>query len=107
MGLTPNVQQFNAGGNAGLVVEGLVPSRPFDTFSIGTSYASYNTDYFLPGLTPSSFVPGTEWAAELNYSFNINQSIRVMPNLQVIFNPSGNINRSAVVVAGLQLWYFF
>ena len=107
MGLTPNVQQFNAGGNAGLVVEGLVPSRPFDTFSIGTSFASYNTDYFLPGLTPSSFVPGTEWAAELNYSININQSTRVMPNLQVIFNPGGNTNRSAAVVAGLQLWYFF
>lgn len=107
MGLTPNVQQFNAGGNAGLVIEGLVPGRLFDTFSIGTSFASYNTDYFLPGLTSSSFEPGTEWVVELNYSININQNVRVMPNIQIIFNPGGNSNRSTAAVAGLQLWYFF
>jgi carbohydrate-selective porin OprB len=107
MGLSPNVQQFNAGGNAGLVVEGLVPNRPFDTFSIGTSFASYNSDYFLPGLATSSFAPGTEWVAEINYSININQSTRIMPNLQLVFNPGGDSSRSAVVVAGLQLWYFF
>jgi len=107
MGLSPNVQQFNAGGNAGLVVEGLVPNRPFDTFSIGTSFASYNSDYFLPGLATSSLAPGTEWVGEINYSININQSTRIMPNLQLVFNPGGDSSRSAVVVAGLQLWYFF
>lgn len=107
MGFSPNVQQFRSGGNAGLVVEGLLPKRPFDTFSIGTSYASYQSDYYLTGAAASSFTPGTEWAAELNYSININQSTRIMPNLQIIFNPSGDSNRSPVVVAGLQAWYFF
>ena len=107
MGFSPNVQQFRSGGNAGLVVEGLLPKRPFDTFSIGTSYASYQSDYYLPGLTPSSFTPGTEWAAELNYSINLNQSTRIMPNFQVVFNPGGDSSRVPVVVAGLQVWYFF
>lgn len=60
MGLSPTVQQFRSGGNAGIVVEGLLPKRLFDSFSIGSSYASYHSDYYLPGLMPSSFTPGTE-----------------------------------------------
>ena len=107
VGFNPNVQQFNSGGQAGLVIEGLFPQRPYDTFSIGTSYASFNSDYFLPGLASGTYHPGTEWATDLNYSFNLDQSIKLMPNLQVIMNPGGDSNKSPVVVAGFQVWLFF
>ena len=107
VGLNPNVQQFLSGGQAGLVIEGLLPQRPFDTFSIGTSYASFNTDYFLPGLAPDTYQPGTEWSTELNYSFNLNQSIKLMPNVQFIMNRGGDPGASPAVVAGFQVWLFF
>ena len=107
LGFNPDVQKFYSGGQAGLVIEGLLPKRPFDTFSIGTSYASFNSDYFLPGLVPETYAPGTEWATELNYSFNLNQSLKLMPNIQFIVNPGGDPGVSPAVVAGLQVWLFF
>lgn len=107
IGLSQKVQEFRSAGNAGIVIEGLLPKRLFDTFSIGASYASYNPHNYLPGLVPGAFTPGTEWIAELNYSLNINQNMRIMPNLQVIINPAGDSKSSAVVVAGLQIWLFF
>jgi carbohydrate-selective porin OprB len=107
IGFSPDVQQFRSGGNGGIVLAGVLPTRPFDTLSIGASYASYNPDYYLPGLEANSFVPSTEWALELNYSLNISQSIRVMPNLQIIINPGGDDRSGAVAVGGVQVWYFF
>jgi hypothetical protein len=106
-GFTPNVQDFLSGGSAGLVIAGLIPQRPFDTLSLGTSYASFNPDYVLPGLKPGSFSPATEWALELNYSWNITQSVRIMPNIQLLINPGGESGRGPVVVGGLQVWYLF
>jgi len=107
IGFSPDVQQFRSGGNGGIVLAGIVPKRPFDTLSIGASYAGYNPDYYLPGLDVNSFTPNTEWTFELNYSLNISQSIRVMPNLQIIINPGGDYRREAVAVGGVQVWYFF
>ncbi|QNI74908.1 carbohydrate-selective porin/ OprB family protein [Synechococcus sp. NOUM97013] len=107
VGLNPNVQDFLSGGQAGLVIEGLFPQRPFDTFSVGTSYASFNSDYFLPGLDPDTYQPGTEWSTEVNYSFNLNQSIKLMPNVQLIMNRGGDPDASPAFVAGFQVWLFF
>ncbi len=103
MGFSHNVQQFLAGANAGLVVEGLLPKLLLDTFSIDTIYTSYQSDYHLPGLTPSLYSTRTEWITELNYSININKSIRIISKLQVVFNPGGGSNRSAMIVAGSQV----
>ena len=107
VGLSPTVQNFRSGGNGGLVIAGLLPQRPFDTLGLGATYAMYNPDYYLPGLDNTSFTPGTEWAIEMNYSLNINQSVRIMPNLQFVLNPAGNNSRSTVFAAGIQIWYLF
>lgn len=106
-GLSPNVQNFRSGGSAGLVIAGFVNSRPYDTVSIGVSYATYNEGYYLPGTTLGSFIPGTETAIEANYSISISDKVRIMPNIQAIYNPSGDGNRSAVVVGGIQVWFLF
>jgi carbohydrate-selective porin OprB len=107
VGFTPDVQQFRSGGNAGVVIAGLIPKRPFDTLSFGASYANYNSNYYLAGAESNTYSPNTEFGLELNYSMNLSQSLRIMPNLQIIINPAGNSAQSTVLVGGVQAWLFF
>lgn len=107
LGLSTEVQQFRSGGNAGVVIAGVLPQRPFDTLSLGMSYASYNQDYYLPGLDAESFTPNTEFALEANYSINISQNTRLMPNIQIILNRGGDQSSQPAIVGGLQIWYLF
>jgi len=65
VGFNPDVQNFRSGGNAGLVIAGLLPNRPFDTFSLGTAYAVFNPSFYYGGLDPSSFTPSSELAFEV------------------------------------------
>ena len=107
IGTTPVVQNFSSGGSAGIVVAGVLANRPFDTLNLGIAYAHYNRNYSLAGLDRGTFTPGTEYALELNYNITLNEAISIMPNLQLIANPGGDAGRSAVVVAGLQVWLMF
>lgn len=97
LGLSEDVQSFQRGGNAGVVLAGVFANRPFDTLSVGYTFAEYNP------LTPMiGYTARTEHALELNYSFNITPNFQLMPNLQVIMQPLGNDKASAVWVGGLQ-----
>jgi carbohydrate-selective porin OprB len=106
-GLNPAVQQFSSGGNAGLVLAGVLANRPFDTLSLGMSYAIYNPSFYLSTTQAGAYTPQGEYALELNYNISINRAVNIMPNIQVIINPAGNNERAAVLVAGLQVWLSF
>lgn len=106
LGLSPDVQKFHSGGNAGLVIAGAIPARPFDTLSVGMAYANYNSEYYLQNVA-TNFVPGTEVALELNYNIALNKSVSIMPNYQYIIHAAGNTYRSGVSVAGVQVWLRF
>ncbi|MAR05695.1 MAG: hypothetical protein CL862_01135 [Cyanobium sp. NAT70] len=97
LGLSQSVQDFRNGGNAGIVLAGVLPSRPFDTLSFGYSYATYNHDY-----QSAIYRHGTEHALELNYNISITPNLELMPNLQLIMQPEGDESASAVFVGGLQ-----
>ena len=107
VGFNPDVQNFRSGGNAGLVIAGLLPNRPFDTFSLGTAYAVFNPSFYYGGIDPSSFTPSSELAFEVNYNLAINKSVSIMPNYQYIVRPSGDASRSGVSILGVQIWLRF
>ena len=107
VGFNPDVQNFRSGGNAGLVIAGLLPSRPFDTLSFGTAYATFNPSFYYGSVDPASFTPSNELAFEVNYNLAINKSVSVMPNYQYIVRPSGDSSRSGVSVLGVQVWLRF
>jgi carbohydrate-selective porin OprB len=107
VGFNPDVQNFRSGGNAGVIIAGLLPTRPFDTFSLGTAYAVFNPSYYFGGLDASSYVPSSELAFEVNYNIAINQSVSIMPNYQYIVRPSGDSSRTGVSVLGVQVWVRF
>lgn len=107
VGFNPDVQNFRSGGNAGFIIAGLIPTRPFDTFSLGTAYAVFNPSYYFGGLDSSSYTPSSELAFEANYNIAINQSVSIMPNYQYIVRPSGDSSRSGVSVLGIQVWVRF
>ena len=106
VGFTPDVQNFRSGGNAGLVLAGLVPGRPFDTLNLGMAYASFNPSY-LQTVDAKTYSPSNEVALEFNYNIAINHSISVMPNFQYIIRPNGDSSRPGVCVLGLQVWLQF
>lgn len=107
IGFNPDVQNFRSGGNAGVIIAGLIPTRPFDTFSLGTAYAVFNPSYYFGSLDSSSYTPSSELAFEANYNIAINQSVSIMPNYQYIVRPSGDSSRSGVSVLGIQVWVRF
>lgn len=107
VGFNPDVQNFRSGGNAGLVIAGLIPSRHFDTFNLGMAYAVFNPSFYYSGIDPTTFTPSSELAFEVNYNIAINKSVSVMPNYQYIVRPSGDSSRSGVSVLGVQIWLRF
>ena len=97
VGLSEDVQSFRRGGNAGVVLAGVFPNRPFDTLAFGYTFADYN-----PSTPSIGFIAGTEHALELNYNVSITPNFQLMPNLQLIMQPLGDESASAVWVGGLQ-----
>lgn len=107
VGFNPDVQNFRSGGNAGLVMAGLIPSRPFDTLNLGMAYAVFNPSFYYGGVDPTTFIPSSELAFEVNYNIALNKSVGIMPNYQYIVRPSGDSSRSGVSVLGVQVWLRF
>ncbi len=95
-GFNSQVQTVNAGGSAGLVLAGALSSRPFDTLSLGWSFAKFSA--YSSGYSPL----GTEQAIELNYQYFLTNRLSLMPNVQLILNPSGDASSRPVFVLGLQ-----
>jgi carbohydrate-selective porin OprB len=93
---SPKVQTVNAGGSAGFVLAGPIKSRPFDTLSLGWSFAKFSE--YSSGYYPL----GTEQSLELNYQYFVTKRLSLMPNVQLILNPSGYASGGSVLVLGLQ-----
>ena len=93
-------QQFAAG----LLFGGLFPSRPDDTIGLGLA-RTHLSRAFSEAQTASSLptgAKGSEYAAEIYYSFRPRPWVSFNPNLQFIEHPGAVASRRPVVVLGLK-----
>ncbi|WP_019904853.1 carbohydrate porin [Methylobacterium sp. 77] len=83
--------------DGGIVVAGLVPNRPKDTFGLSFIYARIgeNARRFdqdrMSFASPFDIVRSYEATIELTYQFNLDPGWTVQPDIQYIFNPGGGI----------------
>lgn len=79
----------------GLRGTGLLPSRDFDTVSVGANWTRASRD-------PSAGFTANEWSVEINYAAQITPFFRLVPDLQWIGHPGGDAGRSGALVATLR-----
>jgi porin len=82
---------------AGVVYTGLFKSRPEDDvgFAIGTTHVNSRA-------STSDDPRGSEYAAELYYTYRPHAGLLIRPNLQYIRHPGGTSDNDDVVVLGLK-----
>jgi len=85
-----------------LTYMGALPSRPADVigFAIGRTHA--NPRAFDFSAIPASLQPGSEYAGELYYGFDVLGWLTLRPNLQYVIHPGGLRQLSDVAVLGLK-----
>jgi porin len=82
-----------AGG--GLVIQGLIPTRPFDMLVLGGGRSGFN-----PLIAPQQ---NYEAMLELGYQYQLNPTLNLQPAVQWIFNPGGGSNLPGIFATTLQL----
>jgi len=88
-------------GGGGVAAEdavsaGVEISRPKgEVWTIGAGWAKPSEDTFGPGLD-------NETVLEMSYKFPIAKNFSLTPDVQVIFNPANNPNRSSIWVIGIR-----
>ncbi|MBB3562780.1 porin [Rhizobium sp. BK512] len=82
---------------AGLVYKGLFDSRPEDDIGLAVGTTHVNSRAFAPN-NPG----GSEYAAELYYTYRPTNGLLVRPNLQYIHHPGGTSENDDVYVFGLK-----
>jgi porin len=81
----------------GLVYTGLFDSRPEDDvgFAVGTTHVNDR-------VADEEGIEGSEYAAELYYTFRPNAALQFRPNLQYVYRPGGDRANDNVFVLGLK-----
>ena len=79
---------------AGLLMQGLLPSRPLDISGIGGASTG-----FSPTLNPGQ---SQESVLELNHQLQLSAGLSLKPFAQLILTPGGRSTVAAIVAAGLQ-----
>lgn len=98
--------------DGGVVVSGLVPSRPDDKFGLGVIYAQYSGaarsfDQDTAAFTGIPVVQRDfEANLELNYQAQIVPGWVVQPNFQYIWHPSGDRTLDAAVTGVRSYWHY-
>jgi porin len=98
--------------DGGIIFAGLVPGRPDDRFGAGFIYSRFSDSVraFDRDMARFSGVPGTlrdfEANLELNYQIQIVPGWIVQPNVQLIWHPSGDAERDAMVVGARSFWHY-
>lgn len=86
----------------GLRYTGLFAGRENDKLGLGFIYADASTSFSRANQNSGGNPLGGETAVELSYKFQLTPWFAVQPNVQTIFNPRGDDNRSDIVVLGLR-----
>ena len=98
--------------NGGLVLSGLVPSRPRDYAGFGIVFGQFSPDLDKEqcaeqATNPSVGVQHYEMVLEWTYSFHVAPGMRVQPDLQYIINPGAAGQIPNTLVLGLQVSFNF
>jgi porin len=82
---------------AGLVYTGLFDARPQDDigFAVGTTHVNDR-------VADEEGIEGSEYAAEIYYTWRPTPALLFRPNLQYVYHPGGNDENSNVFVLGLK-----
>jgi porin len=82
---------------AGLVYTGLFDTRPEDDigFALGTTHVNDR-------VADEEGINGSEYAAEIYYTFRPNAALLFRPNLQYVYHPGGDSANEDVFVLGLK-----
>lgn len=91
----PEVQRIGAYTGGGLVVSGLLPSRPEDQAGISLNHAILRRP--LPGGGRSA-----ETAVEATYKTQLKDWLSVQPDAQYVIRPNGDPHDANAVVVGLR-----
>ena len=98
----PFIRFGHSDGGGGVAAEdavsgGVEISRPRgETWTIGAGWANPSEETFGPGLD-------NETVLETSYKFQIAKNFTLTPDLQVVFNPANNPDRSSIWVIGVRV----
>jgi porin len=91
-----------------LRVIGPCASRPKDEMGVGFIVSNFSHDFSQESLsTGGPDLGGSEKAAELTYKLQVNRWFSPQPDVQFVFDPQGNSNRSTVVILGMRTFVIF
>jgi len=88
--------------NAGLVYQGLVPSRDQDQAIFGAIYGLFSSDYARSTAQSGGGSPSYELDLEWGYRIQFSKFLYVQPDLQWVINPGGAHNIPNALVLGAQ-----
>lgn len=94
---------FEAGWQAGFLVERVFASRPQSVFSIGLNQGLISDGYRQNQIDASVPMGSSEFQVEITYADEIFPNVTLQPDLQWIRNPGGDRSIDDAVVAGLRL----
>jgi carbohydrate-selective porin OprB len=97
-----DIEQFWSFGGQ---IMGPIPGRKFDCLGIGVAQSIFGNDFQEandPDLTSRS-----ETMYEIYYSYNLNSSLILTPNLQIVTNPNADKLAETEIVCGLRFLLTF
>lgn len=98
---------FRGGWQAGLLVTRLIAGRADSQLSFGVNQAYLSHGYRQALRDTGTASAAAESALELTFSDRLAPWLTVQPDLQLVFNPGGERDRDAVLVAGLRTTFAF
>lgn len=87
---------------AGIVASGVLQSRPDDQFGIGIASAHAGSPYKRLVAAEGGRAESAETSIEFTYSAQVNDWLRLQPNIQVVINPGIDSTIANALVFGLQ-----
>jgi porin len=97
----PFVRFGSSNGGAGVAAEASlsggieIAMRPDETWTLGAGWARPSERTHGSGLR-------NEWVVESSYKFQLGNNFSLTPDVQWLFNPANNPDRSSVIVAGVR-----
>ncbi|WP_380878648.1 porin [Sphingomonas sp. DBB INV C78] len=93
---------FKGGWQAGVLVSHLFAGRPDSSVSFGANQGYLSKGYRRNLADEGVRTASAETALEITFSDKLADWLRVQPDLQWVFNPSGDKDRHDVVIVGLR-----
>ncbi len=93
-----DVNEIDMYVGGGVNIRGLIPGRDADEMGLAVAHARINSD-----LTGTGARDDSETAVEWTYSIQLNDTLRIQPDLQYIRNPGAVTGRENAVIAAVRV----